>query len=290
MNANPPAVDPGALFTPLALQPYRPDEHEREALLRLSKAHGPGERLSAVLALLLTAGSARERQAWAEETEGLACAAEMRATVRKLSVPARVPAWERLLRETARAPLAERRAMVASARRVMSADGQIRPLDRLRWLVMRHLLAEPTERGSSGLGPGGTDGGVVALPEARRRDLASFTAFLARLVPAGDARALVGAAGAEWYRSVVTPWWPGEAAPPCTVPDIDGLAHAIWGAQELPWMLRPQVVRTWVNEAATMGERGRLEPEAAEALRLACVLLDTPMPPALSACFARWDD
>ena len=41
------------------------------------------------------------------------------------------------MRRVAKAPLGDRQALVEAARRVMGADGQVRPIDRLRWLTLR---------------------------------------------------------------------------------------------------------------------------------------------------------
>ena len=55
--------------------------------------------------------------------------------------------------------------------------------------------------------------------------------------------------------------------------------------QALPWMLQPVLVRRWVDAAVVLSPPGLLHPDAAEALRIAARLLDSPLPPALAACF-----
>ncbi|MCV4820978.1 hypothetical protein OFM15_33380, partial [Escherichia coli] len=64
-------------------------QRDREALARVARWHGPGERKAAVLALLAD-GDERGWQAWSEETRGLAVAAAVRAEVESLGPAARL--------------------------------------------------------------------------------------------------------------------------------------------------------------------------------------------------------
>jgi hypothetical protein len=105
-----------------------------------------------------------------------------------------------------------------------------------------------------------------------RREIARLTAFLARLIPDGEA----------WYGSVMRPWLDAETLPPCQAPDADGLVHALQELQTLPWMLKPVLVRAWTDAALRHKPPGPLPGEAADALRLACALLDSPLPPELA--------
>ncbi|MFX8071260.1 hypothetical protein ABTK88_19325, partial [Acinetobacter baumannii] len=89
--------------------------------------------------------------------------------------------------------------LVEAARRVMGADGQVRPIDRLRWLAMRHRLAEPRAKTPSA---SDADNDITTLTLSSVAHIAAMTAFLARLVPASDASAPVGAAGHAWYQAV----------------------------------------------------------------------------------------
>jgi hypothetical protein len=50
-------------------------------------------------------------------------------------------------------------------------------------------------------------------------------------------------------------------------------------------MLRPVVVRRWVDAAVELSPAGQLGEPAAEALRIAAKLLDCPLSPALASCF-----
>lgn len=275
---------------PLLLLSYTPGREEIEALQRLGRLAGAGELTAAVLALIARPGSSREKQAWREETAHLAHAATVRADVRRLSRVTRLPALERALRAFAGFHALERRKLLASARRVMSADGQVHPLDRLRWLTMHHLLGEALLRKPPDPTRSQGASAVSRLADSQRSDIATFTAFLARLVPRSDPRAIVGGAGARWYQVVLERWWDAGTYPPCQVPDPDALARALWGVQELSWMLHPVLIRTWVDEAVRTSEPRVLREEAAEALRLTCALLDTPMPPVLAKSFVECPD
>lgn len=276
-----------AELAPLPLLPYTPSRDEIDALQKLGRLMGPGELRAAVLALIAKPGSSREKQAWREETAHVPNAASVRAEVRKLSRATRAPALDRALRAFAQAPAPERRKLLASARRVMSGDGQVRPLDRLRWLTMHHLLGEEVAREGHADLRGPSANAVSKLVDAQRSDIATFTAFLARLVPMVDARAAVGGAGARWYQTVLERWWEPGTYPACQVPDPDTLVRALWGVQELSWMLHPVLIRTWVDEAVRTSEPRVLRDEAAEALRLTCALLNTPMPPVLAKSFVE---
>ena len=244
------------------------DTDEREAIDRLSRLNGPGELRATILALLLTPGSQRERRAWRDETKGLSTADALRGEVKKLGPAVRLPWLETLLGRVAQAPLLDRQTLMESARRVMAADGQVRPIDRLHLLLLRQRLGEAQAVKPS------TDAhnDMAQLSLHTLRQIARLTAFLARLLPDGEA----------WYASVMQPWLKGEALPPCEAPDADGLVHALQEVQSLPWMLKPVLVRAWLEAALRHKGAGALAPETADALRVASGLLDSPLPPELA--------
>jgi len=64
---------------------------------RLARVRSAGERRAALLALLLTPDSARERQAWTEELAGVSTAVLLHTQVQLLPSAARLPVLERLL-------------------------------------------------------------------------------------------------------------------------------------------------------------------------------------------------
>jgi hypothetical protein len=80
--------------------------------------------------------------------------------------------------------------------------------------------------------------------------------------------------------------WPDVGATR-ELPDIDALVTALRDVQSLPWMLRPVLVRRWVDAAVALSPGGQLGEVAAEALRIAARLLDCPLPPALAVRFVE---
>lgn len=279
------------MSAPALLRPLpRLDATSQDAWHRLAGLRAEGERRAALLALLLTPGSDPERRAWQEATRGIDRGAQVRRWADSLPEHARLPALDTLLQPCATAPLDERKALLLSLRRMMCADGLIRPIDRLVWLTVRHRLSGPQRPHRGGLRE---HNALEELPLALRQAIAQFTAYLARLVP-GDAPemadVLVGAAGTHWYDTVMRGVWGAETTPPtCHVPDVDSLARALQTLHTLGWMHRPVLARLWTEAATT--RPGLLRhaddglPVAAEALWLACALLDTPLPPALACHF-----
>jgi hypothetical protein len=169
----------------------------------------------------------------------------------------------------------------------MSADGRVWPADRLRWLAMRHRLAGKT--------PTTTLGGAAAdavhtsfggLDEMEHQHIAAFSAFMARIVPDADPQGRVSDLGRDWYRAVMART-AADADAACEPPDADGLAHALWGLQEMSWQLRPALLRIWLEEAEARSA-GRPESAAADALRLAALLLNSPLPPSLAALYREF--
>lgn len=264
----------------------RLDDRASLAWSRLGSA-GPTQRRAAVLALLLRPGSEEEARAWHDETRPLAGADGLLGDVAGLPAAARLPVLDRLLDAEATAPIEARQALLRATRRLMCADGCVSALDRLVWLVVRHRLAGPVRPHRGGVREDTTLG---LLPLAMRQAIAQFTAYLARLVPVPDAHARVGVAGVAWHDLVLRQAWGTASAPPtCHVPDEDALGRALSVLQSLGWLHRPALVRLWTEAAMTRPglATGPDEPlpVAAEALWLACRLLDTPVPPELACRF-----
>jgi hypothetical protein len=290
--ARAPRVDvhmPGGARSEVVLPPLL-SEAQLQAWTRLRRMRGPGEQRAVLLALVRTPGSARELQAWAEECQGVQMAAESRAWVDGLPDTARLSALEAVLTPCAELPLTERQALLQAVRRTMCADGRVRPLDRLTLMLVRHRLNGPAPLHRGGARDSND---LTGLPLALRQAIAELSAYLARLVPVADPHAVVGAAGAAWYRAVVQAVW-GQSPnpPPCQVPASDTLVQVLRTIQELGWMRRPMLARAWLDAAqAVMTGSDSTPPgpvmslEGAEALRIACGLLDTPMPPDLARHF-----
>lgn len=256
---------------------------ERRAIFHLSRINGALELQAAVLALLLPPGSQRAARAWEIETDDTPEARALLAYARQLSGRARLPWFETLVSRMRRQPLAARQRLLEATRRVMGARGLVRPIDRLHWLEMRRRLS-----GASGArAHGAAAGDPSQLPPSDVAAIAAYSAFLSRMVPIDAADAPDEAApGVAWYDAAMAPWRANATIPPCTPPHTEGLVHALQQLQELPWMQQPALVRGWVVAALQHSLLDRLGDGAADALRLSCSLLDSPLPPELARHYA----
>ncbi|MEP6874312.1 MAG: hypothetical protein ABI887_08090 [Burkholderiales bacterium] len=254
------------------------NEIEQAAIAQLGRLNGPQELHAAVLALLLPPGSQRALRAWKSECAKLPHIRQVLEWVGQLPANARLPWFETLVSRVGVQPLADRQALLEATRRLMGARGILRPIDRLHWIAMRQRLGEssPAETRTAATSE------LSQLPESDVAAIASYTAFLARMVPT-EATALEDAApteaGLAWYAGVMAPWEKRATVPPCEPPDTEGLVQALQELQSVAWMQRPALVRGWVGAAT---RHGRLNDTAADALRLSCSLLDSPLPPELA--------
>ena len=250
-------------------------ESQRDAADRLGRVHGTGELHAVLLALLLPQGSKRAVRAWRIETAQTPGADPLREHAAQLSGAARLPWFELLLSRMAVQPLAARQSLLQAPRRVMGARGTARPIDRLHWLTMRRRLGEVAP--------------LAARPEAHVEvaewlesdvlGVAAYTAFLSRMVP-GDT--VDSAEGRGWYDIVMSTWLPFAEIPEWQPPDADAMVEALAKMQTLSWMQRPVIVRNWVTTAISRSRGLRLGDLSADALRLSCGLLDSPLPPELA--------
>ncbi len=262
--------------TPALSGPALPDA-EVEAMERLDRVRGVAGMKAALLALLLSPALPSRVRIWREETALLPDAETIRSDVERLGPSTRVPWFELLLARMGASPLAERQALLRSARRVLGPPGQ--PIDRLLWLAMRRQFGEHPDTHTQGL----PEPDVSRLTIAEVLHVAHFSAHLARMVPSSRPEQ-----GQAWYQVVMSRWLKPAETPPWQRPDVDALVHALNGLQLMSWMQRPQVVRTWVA-AAKQITPGLLDPGAADALRLSSLLLDSPMPPDLARQYAEID-
>ena len=74
-----------------------------------------------------------------------------------------------------------------------------------------------------------------------------------------------------------------EQRPLGAPPDADALAHALAGVQEMSWIIRPVLLRAWVEEALNHSPQGLMSHATADALRLTAGLIDSPLPPVLES-------
>jgi len=258
------------------------DAEDRERAARLARAHGRLELRCVLLALLLTPASVREMRAWRDETLGLPSAASLLGDVQALAAMARLPWFELFAERAGQAPPNERSELVEAARRVMQADRRFRPQDRLWWLLLRHRLGDAP---AATLG-GANDNDLSRFDIAQVNAVATFSAFLSRLVPVTETASGLAAGGAplaiRWYNSVMARWEPQFQCPPRQLPDGDALMRSLRVLQGLPWLQKPLLVRNWFDAAQLTTGRAPLRPAAADALRVACGLLDSPLPPGLA--------
>jgi hypothetical protein len=200
----------------------------------------------------------------------------------------RVPEFERQLAQMAYEGVEQRRALVVATRELLRADGKVSARDRLWWLALRHRMGEVTARHAFIRPVTGQGRDLVQLTEDERAHVAQFSAYLARLLPKESTSGQLPPEGQAWFQSVMLRCQPqGAPSTPCEPPDADGLMHALAGLQELSWMMRPQLVRAWVEEALNHSPGGLLSSDTADVLRLTAALLDTPMPPALAAHYPK---
>jgi hypothetical protein len=248
---------------------------ERDAADRLSRVHGAGELHAVLLALLLPPGSKRALKAWRIDTAAIAGVDPLREHAANLSGAARLPWFELLLARMAAQPLAARQELLQATRRVMGARGTARPIDRLHWLAMRRGLGEMAPLAARPE----VNAEVAEWLESDVLCVAACTAFLSRMVPGEVVDAPQGRA---WYDSVMATWLPFAEIPEWQPPNAEAMVEALTKMQTLSWMQRPVIVRNWVTTAIAMSRGLRLSDLSADALRLTCGLLDSPLPPELA--------
>jgi hypothetical protein len=261
-------------------QPPRGDPQEREQLRRLRALDDPQAWRAAVLALMMTPGSAAERHAWRELVPLLPHAAQLFVDVTQLWPPRQLPWFEHFARRLAPCPVTVRQEVVAAARLLLTADGMVSSMDQLRWIALRHLLA-----GSAVAPPAAAPNEFETLDGDQVHAICVFCAFLSSLVPTPEIHfdpTGYGSVSQEWYDCVTAPWVDHVEVPQREGHDIDAALRALRELQAMPWLLRPMLVRSWFDAARSLTEGPLLHAGAADALRLSCVLLDSPMPPELA--------
>lgn len=247
---------------------------ERHAADRLARLNGVNELQAAILALMLPRGSKRAARAWEIETRDTPGVGALREHARSLSGAARLPWFERLIGRMARHPIEARKLLLQTARRLMGARGVVRPIDRLHWLILRRGFGEVIHS------PVRAEANVEVTEwlESDVLALGAYTAFLARIIPEESAD---GSTGASWYVGVMSTWQPYEAEMRQEPVDSEEMVSALHRLQTLSWMQRPIVIRSWVTAAVRACGGVRLADPAADALRMTCQLLDSPLPPEL---------
>jgi hypothetical protein len=263
-------------------------EPGRDAAGRLQRVNGALELQAALLALMLPPGSQRAMRAWELEAGAAPDADALREHIAQLPGPARLPWYETLLARMARQPLAAKKNLLLSTRRLAAARGAVRPIDRLHWLAMRRALGDAPPLASRA----DPNADVSQWLESDVLAIAECTAFLGRMVPAGDtdsADSPASTSGADWYAAVTATWQQVASSPPWKAASADVMVAALGRLQTLSWMQRPIIARTWIVIALQHSRGARLSDLSADALRLMCGLLDSPVPPELARHFVTVD-
>ena len=265
----------------------RGDPALRDVLKHLAALDDDASYQAAALALLATPHSRRERAAWLTYARDQPDAERLFDDIAALTPPHRQPWLEHFARALAPGAVQIRHDLIGAARRVMTADGLVSPMDQLRWVALRHLLA-----GSAVSAPAAAQHELDALDNGQARYICVFSAFLSCLVPAPELTLdLTGyeSVSQTWYDTVTAPWHGRFELPAREDHDIDASLRALRVLQSLPWLLRPVLVRSWFDAARVLTEGSVLHTDAADALRLACVLLDSPVPPELAQQYIEVD-
>jgi Zn-dependent protease with chaperone function len=281
------AATPSAWPSAASHQPP-PDPDDTDCLGRLQRLAGPREKRMAVLALMMSAGNRDEHKLWHDLALGLTHAQQILDDVQGLRPERLVPEFERLCKSIAADPLSERRALVEAARDLLKADGRVSPRDRLWWLALRHHMADKKNRPMFMRPVTGQGRELSELQDDELAHVAALSAYLARFVPEAEVQGLLAATSRAWYARVMARCVPPQSpVPVCKIPDADALMHALAGVQELSWMIRPVLLRAWVEEALNHSPGGLMSNNTANALRLMGGLIDSPMPPALASHYPR---
>lgn len=240
------------------------DERATEApLRRLPDLCLPGQVQAAVLAFLVPPGGVKEQAVWAAATGAVEGATMLLATVQHLPPRRRQPWFDHLRGMTAALPLLERKQLLSHAVDLVRADGKIDLNDTLAALLIHHDLTPRHERLA-------TEPRHLSLAECAN-EVYCVTDALAGLV--------LGAASSMWVSTVMDHLGVKiPAVPLAGVPSPEAMKHAVRQLRCLAIAQKPLLAKTWVAHAP-------LTPPVADALRGLCLLIDTPMPPALVACF-----
>lgn len=263
---------------------------DREAMQRLQGRVGPTEERLIVLALMMNPDNAREIKLWHKVAEGVLQPEQIRQDVSQLLPTRRVAEFERRTERIAQGPMPHRRALVEQARDLLRADGRVSPRDRLWWLALRHRMGMHQRGGQAFMRPvTGQGQDLASLSPSDLHHVRTMSAYLARLIPEEQSDAGLPTANRAWLEAVNQRLSARNEAVDDHAPmgaistDADALAHALAGLQELSWVLRPQLIKAWVEEAMNHSPHGLMSHATADILRLMAGLLDAPMPPMLEA-------
>lgn len=265
----------------------RGDPNERQRWQRLRSLDEPPAWRAAVLALLLTPQSDLEQRLWRGLVRDLPAALQLFDDVSQLLPSQRLPWFEHFARLLAPRPVAQRHELIGAARSLLTADGVVSSMDQLRWIALRHLLA-----GSAVAPPAAAATDFETLDRRQVHAICVYCGFLSTLVPTPEINfdpTGYGSVSQDWYDSVTSPWIDHAEVPARQGYDIDAALRALRELQAMPWLLRPMLVRSWFDAARALTDGPQLHPDAADTLRLSCVLLDSPAPPELGQQYTEVD-
>ena len=256
---------------PTAAQRPPPPQTWLDDLLSIAWPH---DLEPATLAFLVPAPDGPEHRAWRSVCATPESGRSDHVLQQAWALPAnmRQAGFERLLTRCASLPLAERAQLRRHAHRIMGSDGRLVFAEIWHRLLLDHVLAlhhESVMRETHALS-------LAACAPA----IAVVTEVLATQCGAGaDAR---GGKPAPWHAALATALeldaLPAAAAAP-TLPAITG---AVKRLACLSWLLRPRLMKAWCVLVLGGPNGGVGAPqEVADALRILCILIDTPMPPLL---------
>ena len=261
-------------------------DHSPEAIERLHRLTGPAECNLAVLAIMMSPDNPAEQKMWRRRAKSVAQADQILQAVQALHPAARLPEFERLCQLISQGSLPQRRELVEGARDLMRADGRISPMERLMWLSLRHYM-DDQQAAQAPLRPvTALSRDLTELTPHERQYVMALTAYLARFVPERETPTGPSLKGLAWYTRVMNrcvDTATNQSLPAWEAPDADGLVNAIAGVQEMSWILKPVLLRAWVEESLNHSPNGLLSDDTADALRLVAGLINSPMPPALAS-------
>jgi Zn-dependent protease with chaperone function len=226
----------------------------------------PGDLTAAALAFLVRRDSELEHSAWQAAVPSTPAREAMLQSVWQLQPNARLPWLERLLTRCEAMEPKDRLALRRRAHRIVAADQQVTAGELLTCLLIDHLL---------GLSP------VVLTREVQRRSLGdvapavkTFTAVLAALLepPQRQVWTLAVCQALELDGTLPSPR-----------ADLTSMTASLQELNELSAMARPALMKVWVQLGTAGGQA--LRADFADALRTLCLLIDTPLPPALVAWY-----
>ena len=246
---------------------------ELDALARIERWHGPGEWQAAMLALTLDAEAADPTAGWAAwriATADLPVAAAVEAEMAALGAAARRQVFATLVERARSATAPQRRAMHGALQRRWARLPQ-RPTAQWRALALALLLSD-ARRAPASVGSAGALARHAAAAHAATALLAQVLGASAEACQAWQQRAAqaleaLGAAAPRGPALGLAPAWQHR------------LLYPALRVRHISPMQRPLLLRAWL-QAAELSGLGHHH-GTGDALHLACLLLEVPVPAAL---------